>query len=336
MPLTPSDTAIPNRTPNQTTEDAAPGKSFVLAHLSDPHLARLEHIKTSELFNKRLLGYLKWKMKRQGEHSDELLTILNKDLQRTKPDHIAITGDLTQLGLPIEFAIARDWLQTLGTAKRVTVIPGNHDTYIKTNWHDTFAHWLDYMVADAQEQTADSATNMKELFPTLRIRGRIALIGINTGVPTALHLATGKIGDIQLKKLKIILKQLAGHGLFRIILIHHPPVQGLVSWRRSLTDAGSLQMMLKRYGAELVLFGHAHKISQNMLDTPSGLIPAMGAPSISSLSPKDERRSRYYLYRITSTADDWQVHLTERVFSLEQHCFLDGQQQDFSLPAAEN
>lgn len=336
MPSTSSDTAMPNSPPDQTTEDAADGDSFVLAHFSDPHLAHIEHIKTSELFNKRLLGYLKWKLKRQGEQSDELLTILNKDLQRTKPDHIAITGDLTQLGLPIEFAIARDWLQTLGSAKRVTIIPGNHDTYIKTNWHETFAHWLDYMVADAQDQAADSATNMNELFPTLRIRDRIALIGINTGFPTGLHLATGKIGETQLKKLEIILKQLAGHGLFRIILIHHPPVQGLVSWRRSLTDAGSLRMMLKRYGAELVLFGHAHKISQNKLDTPSGLIPAMGAPSVSSLSPKDERRSRYYLYKITSTADDWKVHLTERVFSLEQHCFIDGQQQDFSLPAAEN
>ena len=192
------------------------------------------------------------------------------------------------------------------------------------------------MVADGQEQTADSATNMNELFPTLRIRGRIALIGINTGFPTALHLATGKIGDIQLKKLEIILQQLAGQGFFRIILIHHPPVQGIVSWRRSLTDAASLQLMLKRYGAELVLFGHAHKTSQNMLDTPSGLIPAMGAPSVSSLSPKNERRSRYYLYKITSTADVWKVHLTERIFSLEQHCFIDGQQQDFSLSAAEN
>ena len=336
MPSTLLDTSMLNSTTNQTTTDEAAEKSFVLAHFSDPHFARLDNIKTSNLVNKRLLGYLKWKLKRQAVHSEELLTILNKDLQQTKPDHIAITGDLTQLCLPIEFEIARDWLQTLGTANRVTVIPGNHDTYVETDWHETFAHWLDYMVADVQGQPDNTLTSLDELFPTLRIHNQIALIGINTAYPCGLHLATGKIGDVQLRKLEIILKQLSGKGLFRIILIHHPPVQSIVSWRRSLTDAASLRIMLKRYGAELVLFGHAHKRSQSKLDTPSGLIPAMGAPSVSSLSQKDERRSRYYLYRITSTKEGWKVHLDERVFSLELYRFIEGRQQDFFFPAKTN
>ncbi|NOR23624.1 MAG: metallophosphoesterase [Desulforhopalus sp.] len=336
MASTPSDIAMHINTTNQTTKDTVAGKSFVLAHLSDPHLARVDHIKRSDLLNKRLLGYLKWKLKRQGEHSDALLTILYKDLQRTKPDHIAITGDLTQLGLPIEFETARDWLQTLGTENNVTVIPGNHDIYVKTDWHETFAHWLEYMVADLQDQPARSVTSLDGLFPTLRIRERIALIGINTAYPSGLHLATGKIDGAQLKKLEIILKRLSGKGLFRIILIHHPPVQNIVSRRRSLTDAASLRIMLERYGAELVLFGHAHKTSRSNLDTPSGLIPAMGAPSASSLSHKKERRSRYFLYKITSTAQGWKVHLEERLFSLDLYRFVDGRQQDFFFPAEAN
>ncbi|MFT5699935.1 MAG: 3',5'-cyclic AMP phosphodiesterase CpdA [Desulforhopalus sp.] len=326
-----SDTAMLSSSTKKTTEDTA-GKSFVLAHFSDPHFARVDHIGTDELLNKRLLGYLKWKLKRQGVHSDELITILNKDLQRTKPDHIAITGDLTQLGLPIEFEITRDWLQTLGTANKVTVIPGNHDTYVETDWHKTFAHWLDYMEPDVQDQPTDLKSSLDGLFPTLRIRNRIALIGVNTAYPCGLHLATGKIGDDQLRKLEIILKQISGKRLFRIILIHHPPVQSIVSWRRRLTDASSLRIMLKRYGAELVLFGHAHKISQSNLETPSGLIPAMGAPSISSLSAKEERRARYYLYTITSTVEGWKVHLDERIFSLEHYRFVDGRQQHFIFP----
>lgn len=333
MASTPQDIAMHIDTTKQKTEDSVAGKSFVLAHLSDPHLARVDHIKRSDLLNKRLLGYLKWKLKRQGEHSAELLTILNKDLQRTKPDHIAITGDLTQLGLPIEFEIARDWLQTLGTENNVTIIPGNHDTYVKTDWHESFAHWLSYMVADVQDQPAKSVTSLDGLFPTLRIRDRIALIGINTAYPSRLHLATGKIDGAQLKKLEIILKQLSGKGLFRIILIHHPPVQNIVSWRRSLTDAASLRIMLERYGAELVLFGHAHKTLRSNLNTPSGLTPAMGAPSASSLNLKDERRSRYFLYKITSSPEGWKVHMDERLFSLKLYHFVDGRQQDFFFPA---
>lgn len=324
-----SDISKLSSTTNQTTEKAA-GKSFVLAHFSDPHFARVDHIKTSDLFNKRLLGYLRWKLKRQAEHNDELLAILRKDLQRTKPDHIALTGDLTQLGLPAEFETARNWLQTLGTANRVTVVPGNHDTYIKTDWHETFTHWLDYMVNDDHDQPTGKITRLDMLFPTLRIHNRVALVGINTAYPSAPHLATGKIGSNQLKKLETILKHLSGQRLFRVILIHHPPVQGIVSRRRSLTDAVSLRRLLEDYGAELVLFGHAHKTAQGNLDTPSGLIPAMGASSVSSLRYEDERRSRYYLYTITSTTEEWKVHMDERVFSLEQYRFVEGRQQDFS------
>lgn len=332
MASTPSDTATFNSSSNQTAEDTTAGKSFVLAHLSDPHFARADHIEKSDFLNKRILGYLRYKLKRQAEHSEEVLTILSKDLQRAKPDHIAITGDLTQLGLPIEFRIAYNWLQNLNSATKVTIVPGNHDTYIKTDWHETFAHWLDYMAGDRPDQSADLA-DLEGIFPTLRIRNRIALIGINTACPSRPHLATGTIGTGQLKKLKTVLAHLSGQNLFRIILIHHPPVQGVVNRRRSLTDAASLRLLIKRYGAELILFGHAHKTVNAHLDSPSGLIPAMGASSASSLSPKNQRLSCYYLYKITSTADGWKMHLNERLFSLEQYQFVDGRQQEFFFPA---
>ncbi len=333
MTSTSSDTAKASSTTNRTAEDMVDSKSFVVAHFSDPHIARVDQIDKRDLLSKRLFGYLRWKLKRRFEQSYDLLTILHKDLQRTKPDHIAITGDLTQLSLPAEFEKARDWLQSLGTPEQVTVIPGNHDTYVKTLWDQTLSHWLDYMLGDAQVQQAGSITSLDELYPTLRIRNRIALIGISTAQPSAPHLATGAIGADQLKKLESILRQLNGQRLFRIILIHHPPIPGVVNWRRSLTDAQFLQTLLERYGAELVLFGHAHKTAHGDLATPAGLIPAIGAPSASSLRRSDARRSRYYLYKIMPSAEGWNVHVDERVFSLDQHQFIAGRQQDFSVPA---
>lgn len=320
-----------NSIADQSTQDTVTGNRFVLAHLSDPHFARVDQMGKKDFFNKRFLGYLRWKLKRRFEHSDELLTILHKDLQRSKPDHIAITGDLTQIGLPGEFRVAHNWLQTLGIADMVSVIPGNHDTYVQTDWHTTFAHWLDYMIADGQD--ADLITSLDGLFPTLRVRHQIALIGINTAYPCGPHLATGHIGRDQLKKLETILKHLSQRHLFRIILIHHPPIQGVVSQRRSLTDAAALRTVVERHGAELVLFGHTHKTSQHILKTPSGKVPAMGAPSISSLGPEVERLSRYYLYTIISTAESWKLHLEERIFSFELRRFISGRQQDFSFPA---
>ena len=334
MTSTSSDTVkASNNTTNRTVEDISDGKSFVVAHLSDPHIARVDQINKGDLLSKRLFGYLRWKLKRRFEQSYELLTILHKDLQRSKPDHIAITGDLTQLSLPAEFEKARDWLQSLGTPEQVTVIPGNHDTYVKTAWHQSFALWLDYMLGDAQAQPAGSISSLAELFPTLRIRNRIALIGISTAQPSAPHLATGAIGADQLKKLESILKQLNDQRLFRIILIHHPPISGVVNWRRSLTDAQFLQTLLERYGAELVLFGHAHKTAHGDLATPAGLIPVMGVPSASSLRRSDARRSSYCLYKIMSSAEGWNVQMEERVFSSGQHRFVGGRQQEFCTPA---
>jgi 3',5'-cyclic AMP phosphodiesterase CpdA len=332
MTLTSSDNAKASSTTNRTPEDMADDKSFVIAHLADPHIASVDQIDKQDFFSKRLFGYLRWKLKRRFEQSYELLTILHEDLQRSKPDHIAITGDLTQLGLPAEFKKAHDWLLNLGTPQQVTVIPGNHDSYVKTDWHESFALWLDYMLSDRRDIPAGSITSLDEVFPTLRIRNQVALVGINTAQPTAPHLATGTIGADQLKKLEIILKELSSQRLFRIILIHHPPVSGLVSWRRSLTDAKYLQSLLERYGAELILFGHAHRTVQSDLATPAGLIPVIGAPAACSLAHSDDRRSAYCLYTIFSAAEQWKVQVDERVLVLDQSRFIAGRQQDFSVP----
>lgn len=329
----PSNTSNISSTTDHMTEDAACGKSFVLAHFSDPHFARVDHIQASDLLTKRLLGYLRWKLKRQAQHNSEILTILNEDLQRTKPDHIVITGDLTQLGLPVEFATVHEWLKTIGTGETVTIVPGNHDTYIRTEWHETFRHWLEYMVADTEVQQESPIHCLGDMFPTLRIRDRVALIGINTAHPSSPHLAIGTVGSEQLEKLEKLLKQLSGQSLFRILLIHHPPVKNIVSWRKSLTDSTSLGEILKKYGVELVLFGHSHKRVYKSLDWPSGSIPVIGAPSASSLYSHDERRSCYYLYTITPSAAGWKVHVRERVFSVETWCFVNGGIQDFSYPA---
>ncbi len=332
MSIPPIEAATHGSTADKTRREEAGGKRFTLAHFSDPHFARVDAIEKSDLFNKRFLGFLRWKLKRRNEHSDELLTILRQDLQRTKPNHIAITGDLTQLALPIEFQTVHAWLQTIGPAERVTVIPGNHDAYVQTDWRKSFAHWAEYMAGDGPDGTADRQPAVEGFFPSLRIRDRIALIGINTAQPTGLHLATGTIGSFQLQRLETLLKSLAGRDLFRIILIHHPPARNVVSWRRCLTDAASLRMLLQEYGAEMVLFGHTHKKVYARLETPSGLIPVIGAPSASSQSDLEERRSCYFLYEIVSTATGWKVNMAERFFSCKKQCFVDGEQQNFILP----
>jgi 3',5'-cyclic AMP phosphodiesterase CpdA len=163
---------------------------------------------------------------------------------------------------------------------------------------------------------------LESLFPSLRIRGCIAIIGMCTAQPSAPHLAVGSIGAGQLQRLETLLAQSAQKQLFRVLLIHHPPKPGTVSWRKRLTDARALGSLLDRYGAELILHGHAHRTLQNYLPSPNGNIPVVGVPSISALGRTPERRARYYIYRITPAGRAWDVHLEVRIYSPEKNCFV--------------
>jgi hypothetical protein len=95
-----------------------------------------------------------------------------------------------------------------------------------------------------------------------------------------------------------------------------------VSRRKCLTDAPALQSLVGRFGAELILHGHAHRTHQSYLKTPSGSVPVMGAPSITALDRSLERRARCCLYHISPGADDWNVRLQGRIYSPDENRFI--------------
>jgi 3',5'-cyclic AMP phosphodiesterase CpdA len=302
--------------------------TITLAHLSDPHISCMNAITARDLLGKRVFGYLSWKLHRGARHGGSVLSALHADLAKTQPAHIAVTGDLTHLSLSAEFKKARQWLQSLGSPSQVTVIPGNHDTYVNTDWYKTMAHWTEYMLSDTPRDDDHTIENMDRIFPCVRIRGHVAIIGVCTAQPSAPHLAVGSIGAIQLQRLENILSQTAQQKYFRVVLIHHPPASGTVSWRKRLTDAPALQSLIARFGAELILHGHAHRAHQNYLKTPSGSVPVMGVPSITALDRPLERRARYYIYHISPGVEDWTVRLEVRIYAPDENRFIRESEQE--------
>ena len=109
--------------------------AFTLAHLSDPHLPPLPAARLRDLAGKRALGYLNWTRNRHKYHRRDVLDALVSDMQEQRPDHIAITGDLVNLALEAEFSPAQAWLESVGPPDQVTVIPGNHDAYVRATRH---------------------------------------------------------------------------------------------------------------------------------------------------------------------------------------------------------
>ena len=292
-----------------------PNETFTLVHLTDPHLADHHDIRFTDLLNKRFFGYVKWRLKRSSAHDVAVLDSLIDDVRICRPDHIAVTGDLTHLGLPAEFLKAKELLRDLGAPSEVTVIPGNHDAYVAGALERGLTHWVEYIVSDKQEIIDGDAVSSDALFPSLRVRGSIALIGVSTARPCSVFLAVGRIGKEQLARLQKMLIETGRKGLFRVILIHHPPVSGIVNWRKRLTDARAFRAIVQQHGAELILHGHAHCLSRAQLKTPTASAPVIGISSASAADRNLKRRACYHLYRLRKTAYGWEVHVSVRSFA---------------------
>ena len=266
---------------------------FTLAHLSDLHLALTP--KPSELASKRGLGYINWQRKRKHIHRPDVLAAITRDLQARSAQHIAVTGDLTNFSLPGEYAWARRWLESIGRPAEVTVVPGNHDVYVRGAQELPGKFWSDYMRGD----------DGLERFPFVRRRGDVTLIALSTGIPTGPFLATGRLGERQLARLAEALEQM--RGSFRIVLIHHPPVSPARRYFRRLVDAADLRRVLAEKGAELLLHGHDHRRSLVWIaGAGNKKIPAVGVPSASAQAKyADEDPAGYTIFRIDGSSDGW-------------------------------
>src|SRR3546814_1850649 len=93
-----------------------------------------------QLAGKRAFGFLSWNLRRKAIHDGPVLPALVADLRQAAPDHVAVTGDVTNISLPKEFARAGGWLEGLGTPQDVTVVPGNHDAYVAVPWDQSLGH----------------------------------------------------------------------------------------------------------------------------------------------------------------------------------------------------
>ena len=286
---------------------------FTLAHLSDVHLSPLPRPRVGELMSKRMIGYANWLRGRHEVHSRKALDALTADLGRQDTSHIAITGDLVNLGLPAEFEAALSWLHTIGPPADVTVVPGNHDTYVKLHYDTGIGLWRDFMTAnpDGSPEHARSAQG----FPFVRIRESVAMIGLSSAIPTLPFMAAGRLDRVQLDVLPSLLRTLREQELFRVVLIHHPPLHGLTARHRGLQNSNDLLAILRAEGTELVLYGHNHDQALDRIETKTGPAPMVGVPSASAARAGRRSLARYNLFRIARSGTGWHCTMTGRGLS---------------------
>lgn len=299
---------------------------FQLAHISDVHLAPLPPVSWTELMSKRITGYINWRANRALSHQPQILVDLIAHLKKQDPDHIAITGDLVNLGLVAELTRMRRWLNNLGDAEKVTITCGNHDAYVPGTLRRALRVWQPYAVGDDGKDVLRASH-----YPVLRRRGDISLIVCNSAEATFPFMATGRFDEAQGRRLATLLEQ--EEGRFRTLLIHHPPVANSTLPYQRLIGQKNFRKAVAEHGAELVLHGHTHLATRKKIEGKHGPVPVICVPAAEQAPGGLMPAAAYNLFKITRQESQWIVGLKEFGYPAPGSGVTMLREQQFLLPA---
>jgi 3',5'-cyclic AMP phosphodiesterase CpdA len=290
-----------------------------IAHLSDLHLLSLEGAVPFRLFNKRITGYVNLRFRRQAVHKPFPVRAAAAEIRRLDIDHVVITGDVSNLALEGEFELVRRFLEDdlALPPERVSIVPGNHDAYTRgAHRSNRFAsYFAPYLRCDL---------DMGDPFPFVHLRGPAAIIGLSTAWPRPPLIASGLLGEAQLRALERALDHEEVRRRTPILLQHHPwhnPKSLAKTLLQGLTDAGAEARLLRRVARGLLLHGHLHRRIHRQLPTEQGHIDAIGATSASLLHDSDERMAGFNVYELDDSGAIQGI--TSRRFVSEQEEFLE-------------
>jgi 3',5'-cyclic AMP phosphodiesterase CpdA len=125
-------------------------------------------------------------------------------------------------------------------------------------------------------------------------------------------MASGFFREEQSHRLGRMLDDAAERGLFRVVMLHHPPVRGAVPQHKRLFGIGCFQTAMRKHGAELVLHGHSHLPTLYWIDGRDRPVPVVGVAAAGQLPDGSKPAAQYNLLDISGEAGNWTVRLTRR------------------------
>ena len=276
-----------------------------IAHLSDLHVLSMEGVSGMRFLNKRLTGYMNLKLKRQHVHRSHTVVALLREVRRQNPEHVVITGDLTNLALEPEFEAVREMLdKELGLdPSRVSVVPGNHDLYTRGALRSQrfTSYFAPYVTSDLPALAANIALGP---FPYVRLRENVAIIGLSSAVPRPPLVASGELGAPQSAALRAILAHDEVKKRTPVFLLHHPPKNpdsAVKTALEGLWDAAALTANCNHLSRGLLLHGHLHRRIHRAHRTPSGSLDSVGATSASLHHEHEDRMAGFNTYDIDAS-----------------------------------
>ena len=302
-------------------------QSYRFVQLSDLHLSSPGLPNPYRLFNKRILGYLSWLKKRKFIHKRSILDCAMDEVANLNTDHLVITGDLLHIGLRNEFEQSVKWLARYDPPSDITIIPGNHDLYVKEKWSRSFNYWQEFMIGDndpgLENIDNDNALDkLNILYPIVRIREQVAFIGISSVFESPWFRATGLICREQLDRLEAILNDPAYKHYCKVLLVHHPVTLTYTKRRKCLINHKELTDLVAQSPVNLILHGHEHKTSVEYISSTRNInIPVVGIASSSSASASDIARAEFALYKILRSDSAWNIEMDSYKFNINNSKF---------------
>ncbi len=260
-----------------------------IAHLSDLHVLDWSGARPLEFVNKRWTGVLNLVGARRGKHpvavAERLAEHLAAQIAADRVDHVIVSGDLTNLALDSEFRRARQVLDRIGGADRLTVIPGNHDVYTESAVQSrSFETHMGDLCAPDAAGVSQLRQQGRAAYPIVRApAAHVRIYGLHSAVPTPPFCAWGQVGAEQLVRLQTLVAQEPAQVRVRIVVLHHNlHRRGHVAEATArLLDRAAVAQALRDIDAQLVLHGHSHPAHQGHLAAAPGraAIPVIGCGS---------------------------------------------------------
>lgn len=178
------------------------------------------------------------------DHVDaEVLEPLVDFARGLRPDHVLVSGDLTQRARSIEFRHARAFLDRL--PQPVLVVPGNHDIPL----YNPFARFFRPLAA-YRRLVAD------DLAPFHRADD-LCILGLDTARPWRV-----KEGSVSGDQLQLLRRRLAGvaASVVKVVVTHHPfdpPPEE--PHHQVVGNAHDAMRVMLEARVDLVLSGHLHR-----------------------------------------------------------------------------
>jgi len=206
---------------------------------------------------------------------------------RAGADHLVISGDLTEVGVPAQFeAFAEALHDSTIPPENVTLVPGNHDAYTSGD------AWRRALEGPLQAYRGTAASEPGKVVE----RGDVVFLPVDVSCPQPITRSAGELRDDAADAIEARFKD-PGLAKKSLVLVqhHHPFAHPHKTWQWMDGLRGSARLMgaLASHSHVHVLHGHLHKAVDRLVGL--GRSRVFGAPAI----VEDEERSpRVRMYEL--------------------------------------